>query len=95
MVQNRATRVVTNSPFDQTSLPLISKLGLLTVKEMIDFNRACMVYKSLNWLTPPYVKSMFNKLSDSCIRTLLNTSTEHSTVQNLKWAVELLISRSY
>lgn len=75
-LQNRAARVVTNSPFDQTSLPLISKLGWLTVKEMIDFETACIVYKALHGLAPPYMKSMFHKLSDSCNRTLRNTSTD-------------------
>ena len=71
-LQNRAARVVTNSPFDQTSLPLISKLGWLTVKEMIDFETACMVYRALHGLALPYVKSMFHKLSESCNRTLHN-----------------------
>ena len=43
-LQNRAARVVTNSHNDQTSLPLISQLGWLTVREMIDFEVACTVY---------------------------------------------------
>ena len=75
-LQNRAARVVTNSPFDHASLPLISKLGWLTVNEMIDFETACMVYKALHGLAPPYMKSMFQKLSESCNRTLRNTSTD-------------------
>ena len=58
-LQNWAARVVTNSPFDHASLPLISKLGWLTVNEMIDFETACMVYKALHGLAPPYMKSMF------------------------------------
>ena len=37
-LQNRAARVVTNSPFDHTSLPLISKLGWLTVKMSMTSN---------------------------------------------------------
>ena len=75
-LQNRAARVVTNSPFDHASLPLISKLGWLTVNEMIDFETACMVYKALHGLAPPCMKSMFQKLSESCNRTLRNTSTD-------------------
>ena len=74
-LQNRAARVVTNSPFDHASLPL-SKLGWLTVKEMIDFETACMVYKALHGFAPPYMKSMFHKLSESCNRTLRNASTD-------------------
>ena len=49
-LQNRAARIVTNSPFDHASLPLIPKLGWLTVNEMIDFETACMVYKALHGL---------------------------------------------
>ena len=75
-LQNRAARVVTNSPFDKSSLPLISQLGWLTIKEMIDFETASIVYKSLNGLAPPYMQSMFHKLSDSCNRNLRNTSTD-------------------
>ena len=75
-LQNRAARVVTNSLFDHASLPLISKLGWLTVNEMIDFETACMVYTALRGLAPPYMKSMFQKLSESCNRTLRNTSTD-------------------
>ena len=76
-LQNQAARVVTNSLFDHKSLPLISKLGWLTVKEMIEFETACMVYKALHGLAPPYMKSIFHKLSESCNRTLRNTSTDH------------------
>ena len=35
-----------------------------------------MVYKALHGLAPPYMKSMFQKLSESCNRTLRNTSTD-------------------
>ena len=42
-LNNRAARVVTNSPNDQSSLPLILQLGCLTVKEMIDFELVCTV----------------------------------------------------
>ena len=75
-LQNRAARVVTNSPFAKSSLPLISQLGWLTIKEIIDFEAASIVYKSLNGLAPPYMHSMFHKLSDSCNRNLRNTSTD-------------------
>ena len=56
-LQNRAALVVTNSPNDQSSLPLILQLGWLTVKEMIDFETACTIYRVLKGLAPPYVQS--------------------------------------
>ena len=48
----------------------------LTVKEMTDSETACMVYKPLHGLAPPYIRSMFQKLSESRNRTLRNTSTD-------------------
>ena len=35
-----------------------------------------MVYKALHGLAPPYMKSTFHKLSESCNHTLRNTSTD-------------------
>ena len=51
-LQNRASRMVTNSPYDASALPLIGSLGWLTIREVIDFEMGKMVYKSLNALAP-------------------------------------------
>ena len=78
--QNQAPRIVTNSPFDKASLPrslpLISQLGWLNRKEMIDFETANMVYKSLHGLSPAYMRDMFHKLSDCRNRVLRSTETD-------------------
>ena len=55
-IQNRAARIVTNSPFDKASLPLISQLGWLNIRQMIDFETATMVYKSLHGIASPYMQ---------------------------------------
>ena len=75
-IQNRAARIVTNSPFDKASLPLISQLGWLNIREIIDFESATMVYKSLHGLAPPYMQDMFHKLSDCRKRVLRSTETD-------------------
>ena len=75
-IQNRAARIVTNSPFDEASLPLISQLGWLNIREMVDFEIATMVYKSLHGLAPPYMQDMFHKLSDCRKRVLRSTETD-------------------
>ena len=75
-LKNRAARIVTNSPSDQTSLPLVSQLGRLTVKEMIDFEMVCTVHKALKGLTPPYKQAMSSSRSESCNRALHHTSTD-------------------
>ena len=74
-MQNRAARIVTNSPYDKASLPLISQLRWLNIKEMIDFETATMVYKSLHGLAPPYMQDTFHKLSDCRNRPLRSTET--------------------
>ena len=75
---NQTDRVVKNSPFDQTALPLISQLGLLTIKEKVNFETACFVYKALHGPAPPYMELMFHKLSNSCNQTSRNTSADLS-----------------
>ena len=81
-MQNRAARIVTNSPYDKVSLPLISQLGWLNIKEMIDFETATMVYKSLHRLAPPYIQSTFHKLSDCRNRALRSTETDLEIPRN-------------
>ena len=75
-MQNRAARIVTNSPYNKASLPLISQLGRLNIKEMIDFETATMVYKSLHGLAPPYMQDTFHKLSACRNRALRSTETD-------------------
>ena len=75
-LQNRAARIVTNSSYDASSLPLIGSLGWLTIKEMIEFETATTVYKSLHGLAPEYMQSMFMKLSEYSSRSLRNTNTD-------------------
>ena len=75
-IQNRAAGIVTNSPFDKASLPLISQLGWLNIREMIDVEIATMVYKSPHGLSPPDMQDMFHKLSDCRKRVLRSTETD-------------------
>ena len=75
-LQNRAARIVTYSSYDASSLPLIGRLGCLTIKEMIEFETATTVYKSLHGLAPDYMQLMFTKLSENTSRSLRNTDTD-------------------
>ena len=61
--QNHAARIVTNSSYEASSLPLIKSLEWLTIKEMIVFETATTVYKSLHGLAPEYIQ-LFTKLSE-------------------------------
>ena len=74
-LQNRAARIVTNSSYDASSLTLIGSLGWLTIKQMIEFETATTVYKSLHGLAAEYIQLMFAKLSENNSGSLRNTDT--------------------
>ena len=59
-IQNRAARIVSGSPYDAPSVPLCKKLGWLSIKEMIVKETSTMMYKSLNDLTPQYLKVTYS-----------------------------------
>ena len=54
-LQNRAAKLVTNSPFDATTLPVIRTLDWPTVRELIDFESQKMVFRSLNGDVPSFI----------------------------------------
>ena len=75
-LQNRPARIVINSSFDTHSNQLIEKLGWKTINELIDIESKTMVFKSLNELAPPYLRSLFRKNSQSTSYRLRNISTD-------------------
>ena len=75
-IQNRAARIVTNSPFDASAAPLIQNLGWPTFSDLTRKETATLVYKSLNSLAPAYMTKLFTKYSDDRERTLLSTETD-------------------
>ena len=68
-LQSHAARIVTNSSYHAPSLPLIQSLEWLTTKEMILFETATTVYKSLHGLAPDYMQLMFTKFSENGSRS--------------------------
>ena len=76
ILQNRAARIVTNSAYDSHSLPLIKGLGWLTVKELIRFETATDVFKSMNQLCPDYMAQMFQGQREQAKRTPRNIETD-------------------
>ena len=54
-LQNRAAKLVTNSPFDATALPVIRALQWPTVRELIDFESQKMVFRSLKVSMTPKI----------------------------------------
>ena len=75
-LQNRAARIVTNSAYDASALPVIRKLSWPTINELIESETLEMVYKSVNDQAPSYLAEMFVRLSHSSRRELGNTKTD-------------------
>lgn len=54
-----AARIILDATYDERSEDLFSKLGWKTFSQSLKQKRLIMVYKSLNGLTPPYMRDMF------------------------------------
>ena len=72
-LQNRAARIVTGSPLDTPTAPLLQRLGWPSIEKLINRENCTMVYKSLNKLAPENLGNIFSKLSDVHTRILRNT----------------------
>ena len=75
-LQNCAARIVTNSSSDSSASALIKTLNWPKVADMIQVETACMVYKSINELTPDYLSQIFTKKSAFSRENLGNTATD-------------------
>ena len=68
-LQNRAARIVTNSPYNASVLPIIRKLGWQTVNDLIAEETLKMIYKCKN-------ACLFGRLSETSTRELRNTKID-------------------
>ena len=75
-LQNRAAKLVTNSSFDATALPVIRALQWPTVRELIDFESQRMVFRSLKGDAPSYMKDMFTRVNNSTARSLRSAEVD-------------------
>ena len=75
-LQNKASRTVTNSPFNASAAPLLQRLGWLSVQKMISKETGFLVYKSFNSLAPKYLSDLFVRLSGINPRELRNSKTD-------------------
>ena len=73
-LQNRAIRIITDSPYDAPAKPLQRQLRLPSIAEMIRQESASMVYKAINGQAPAYLLSLFNSISAVTNRTLRNSN---------------------
>ena len=61
-IHSRAARIVTNSPYDAPTAPLIQKLGWSTNSTLVMRKVASLIYKSLNSLAPWLLEKIIHEL---------------------------------
>ena len=74
-LQNKAGRIVPNSPFDASAAPLLQRLGWPSVQKLINKETGSMVHRSLNSLAPQCLSDLFVRLSEVHLRELRNSKT--------------------
>ena len=101
-IQNRATRITTNSPCDASAVPLLQNLGWQSIKDLIRKETTTLSKKALNSLAPQYLGELFSKCSvgsDPILRSTetnllipllrLSTGQKHFRIVNAKFWNEL------
>ena len=58
-IQHRAARIVTRSEFDENAKPLIKELGWKTVRELVRYDTAITMHKSMHKIVPTYLCNIF------------------------------------
>ncbi len=77
-LQKMVLRLIMNVPNLTHSAPLLHQCGVMPIQNRVKFRTVTTVYKSLNGLTPDYMKNMFAKVSNITTR-----STRLSTTNSL------------
>ena len=62
MLQKRAARVLTDSPYRTPSAPLFEQLRWLSLPDRVSYMKALLVFKSVNGLAPDYMCDLFESV---------------------------------
>ena len=73
---NRTARIVTNTSYDASASPLLSKSEWSSIDEIIKEETTNMVCKSMNNLAPKYLCNLFTKNSSRDIISLRSSETD-------------------
>ena len=73
-LQNRASTIITNSPYNASALPIIRKLGWQTLNDLIVTETLKMIYKCTNdeAEAPSYLACLLDRLSETITQELRN-----------------------
>ena len=68
--------MITNSAFDVPARPLLTNLGLRSIRELSENETKLIEFKSLNDLAPGYLKKLLIRNSEHSCRALRNTGSD-------------------
>ena len=92
-LQKRAARIILDKGIDTPSVEMFNQLSWMTFPERVTFQKAVMMYKIFNNLTPSYLPEYFRMTSDIHLRSL--RSTAESLLYISKPNTELFHPRPY
>ena len=77
-LQKRAACIILHAEFNTPSDTMFRELGWLSVPNRINFNKAVFTYRALNDLTPDYISTLLNPVSQ--VHTLNLRSTDNRSL---------------
>lgn len=72
--QKRAARIILDKSIDIPSADLFAELKWMTFPERVKYQKAVMMFKIINNLTPSYLNNLYSYTSDIHQRSLRSTS---------------------
>ncbi len=66
--------IIMNAPNLTHSAPLFHQCRAMPIQNRVKFRIVTSVYKSLNGLTPDYMKDMFERVADVSVRSSLSAT---------------------
>ena len=64
-LQKRAARIILKADFDTPSVLMFQELDWLSVRSRIKYNKAVVIYKALNNMTPDYITKLLKPMSQT------------------------------
>lgn len=61
-IQKRIAHLILDAPFDTPSKTLFHELKWLQINDRINFQKAVLVYKCINWKMPEYMREIFDEI---------------------------------
>ena len=73
-LQKRAARIILHADHNTPSSEMFKELGWSTIKNRHDYNKAVLIFKALNDMTPDYIVALLTPISETHDRTLRSTN---------------------